>query len=138
MRTFVSNLTAAMLLVHALVGCCRHPEHSHTSCENTEFSDSLATDCCRHDHEPSSHKDEQPFSPCDCQFKCKALCIFLPPEKTLVDARQTVLCIDVVAIASCAANGYAPSAHRYWSAESVLHGLEPPLRLHLLHQIILV
>lgn len=138
MRTFVSNLTAAMLLVHALVGCCRDHNHNATTCDRTELSDSLASGCCHGDHATSSHENERPIAPCDCKLACKALCISLPPGKSLIDARQSTLCIDIVAFAPTAATLHTASADSYWNAGSGFHVSGPPLRLHLLHQVILI
>lgn len=137
MRAFVSNLTAAMVLVHALVGCCRHQDHHFVGCDNTECSDSLVAGCCHSDDAASSHENERPFAPCDCKLACKALCVSLPPEKALIDAGQSVRCIDVVAVASASGAISASTAHFYCDAMRVFHA-EPPLRLHLMHQIILV
>jgi hypothetical protein len=137
MRTFVSNLTAAMLVVHALVGCCRHHDHLFVGCDSTERSDSLVADCCHADRAPAGHSEERPFAPCDCKLECKALCISLPPEKSLLDAGESVPCIDVVAVASARGSIFSSTAHAYRGATRDIHA-SPPLRLHLLHQIILI
>ena len=138
MRRYVSSLTTAMLLVHALVGCCRHHDHHRIMCDRTEFSDSLVGGCCHQDDATPRHDDERPFAPCDCRLTCKALCVSLPPEKTLIDAGQSVPSIDVMTAASIAATVHAPTALSYCDGRRVCRAPEPPLRLHLLHQIILV
>lgn len=138
MQTFVSNLTAAMLLVHALVGCCRHHEHRFVSRDRAECSDTRVADCCHHDHAVSSHENERPIAPCDCKLECKALCVSLPPEKALIDAGQSVRCIDVMAMASDRGSLAASAARFFRDAMRVFNAPAPPLRLHLMHQIILV
>ena len=138
MRMFVSNVTAAMLIVHALVGCCRQHDHSHTASAPSEASDSLAAGCCHHEHGPPSDDGEWPVGPCDCRIECKSLCVSLPPEKAVVDAGQTTLCIDLVAAKSLAATSCASTAHAYRDARRLFCVPEPPLRTHLLHQIIVV
>jgi hypothetical protein len=135
MQTFVSNLTATMLLVHALVGCCRHLDHQCRTCERTEVSNSLACGCCHHEHAPPA---ERPAAPCDCRIECRTLCISLPPEKTLLNVGQSRLCIDAVTVTSTVATFYASATHIDCSARRRFRASEPPLRLHLLHQVILV
>jgi hypothetical protein len=138
MRAIVSNLTAAMLIVHALVGCCGRHDCDVTTCNRSEISDSLAAGCCHHDHAPPSQEDERPIGPCDCTLNCKALCFSLPPEKTLLDAGLSVLCLDVVNTASSATALDASMVLCYCDATRAWRGPAPPVRLHLLHQILVV
>ena len=135
MRAFVSNLTVAMLLIHALVGCCRH--HEHNCCESTIERDSLAAGCCHDDHASGDHEHEAPTPPGQNTFGCQGVCTYLPPQKVLIDAPQLVNSIDFLAIVPTTANGYA-AAGTFWDRTRVAQAPEPPLRLHLLHQIILV
>jgi hypothetical protein len=139
MRTIVTSLTAAMLLVHALVGCCRHREQDCASCHRIALSGrSLATHCCHDDHAACSEEGDRPIAPCKCKLECRALCISLPPEKTLLDAGELAPCGDVVTAAGRAATICSSAADGYSGAEQAAQAPEPPLRLHLLHQIILV
>jgi hypothetical protein len=142
MPTLVSSLTATMLLVHVLFGCCRHCGDRFIACEHTEASASLMAGCCHHEHggdcrQGESHNDELPVVPCS-KLECKALCISLPPERTQVDAGQLELSTDIVAVALPTANPDSAPGHSYLDALRNVRMSEPPLRLHLLHQIILI
>lgn len=140
MRTLVSNLTAALLLVHALVGCCRHHEHDHTASGHIEAVESLAATCC-HDGDSFCVHDEEPApapSPCNCKLECMALCIYLPPEKYVVDAGDLLLSFDILPIGDACTGIEAAAASRCGDCKTTYWAWEPPLRLHLLHQIILI
>jgi hypothetical protein len=137
MRRLLSGLTAATLLVHALVGCCRHYEFCHTSGEPAECCESLADGCCHDEHAADCHHDERPFAPCDCKLQCMKLCVSLPPEKTLVAAGKSAPYIAIVPNVSATAV-IQPSAGAFRESIRTSRASEPPLRLHLLHQIILV
>jgi hypothetical protein len=141
MRAIVCNLMAALLLMHALVGCCRHHQHVAASHERVEAAESSATACCHHGHGCCGQEEKQAPAPCDCKLECKALCIYLPPEKCGVDAGDLSLSIDLAfnhhpeggsaAIEAAAENSA-------WEYTRACVAPEPPVRLHLLHQIILV
>jgi hypothetical protein len=138
MRRLVSNLTATMLLVHSLVGCCGRLDVCHKSCERSECCDAAVAACCHDDHATESHQDKMPIAPCDCKLHCKALCVSLPPEKAAVDIAHSARAIDVVAVVWTAPAIHASAAAAFRGAVGACRSLEPPLRLHLLHQIMLI
>jgi hypothetical protein len=141
MRMIVSIVTAAMLLVHALVGCCcGHHESYAGICESTTQFESLSCGCCHHDHVSchDEHEHGRAPAPCKCKLECKATCIFLPPEKSHLDDGQTNHCSDVVADARPAVTIQATTGCSSWGVMRLARAWEPPLRLHLLHQSILV
>jgi hypothetical protein len=139
-RAVICNVVAAMLLLHAFVGCCRHHDCDLAGADR-EGATQPACGCCCH-HEPNECcGDEAPTpNPCDCKGECKALCIYLPTQKCVVDAGNLSLSIDMVchqcddlgAILRASAGNL--SHHRM--SERAMS--EPPIRLHLLHQIILI
>ena len=135
MRLFVSNLTAAMLLIHSLIGCCWH--HGHACAERQETV-AIHADCC-HDHDGESHDDnEAPARHHNCELKCQGVCTYLPTQKIVIDAQQLLNSIDYVAVVLATANSYSASAASFWERSRVTRASKPPLRLHLLHQVILV
>jgi hypothetical protein len=138
MRSFVSSLVAITLLAHSMVGCCRHAHHAQTCCDTAECCDSHASDCCHNEHATEGHHDTWPFEPCDCKIYCKAMCVSLPPEKAVVDLTPTARSIDVVAVLWTVPTMHASAADANRDAARASRLLGPPLRLHLLHQIILV
>jgi hypothetical protein len=138
MRRFVSSLAAVMLLVHSLVGCCGRLDVCQKSCDGTECCDSLVADCCHDDHDTESQPGQTPFAPCDCRLHCKAFCVSLPPENTVVDAARAARSIELVAVAGTVPKISASAAAASRDAVSASGSWQPPLRLHLLHQIILI
>jgi hypothetical protein len=138
MRRFVCTLTAVTLLVHALVGCCRHHDHRGVSCETVECCDSVVAGCCHEEHAAESHHDHQPLAPCDCKLQCKTFCISLPPEKTLLDAGHSTPGVDTVAVESNATASCPTLVAGWRDGLRAFRLSKPPLRLHLLHQVILI
>src|ERR1700741_2834957 len=122
MRGFVSNLTAAMLIVHALVGCCRHHHHLAACGEEVEVCDTFSVDscqCCHHDHaakgqDGEDHRDDGPAKPCGCKVECRSLCISLPPERNQVNAGQMLPSFDFMAVAPATAILVTHSADSCW------------------------
>lgn len=140
MRVIACNLMAAMLLVHAMVGCCRYHRHETAHRDGAAADERLAAGCCHHGDGCCGHEEQPSPAPCDCRMECKALCIYLPPERCVTDAGDLSRAMDVVcaldmlglrtAVEAAAAK---PIGDRAWAHTA----LEPPVRLHLLHQIIL-
>ena len=141
MRAIVCNLMSALLLVHALIGCCRHREHNAAQHERIEAAQASATACCHHGHGCCGDETKQAPAPCHCKLECRSLCIYLPTEKCVVDAGDLRLSIDFALnhhgeFASAAIESMAASS--FWEYARAYDDTEPPVRLHLLHQIILV
>jgi hypothetical protein len=128
MQAFVASLTAGLLLIHAVFGCCWH--HAH-ECEHAIEAVPPAT-CCLHDHDQGSqHNDE----PCDSKHDCEGSCIYVVPQKIKIEAPQWLV-IDLLTALP------ALTDHRFHSASSFENfssprPFEPPLRPHLLHQVLL-
>jgi hypothetical protein len=134
MRVIVSNLTAAMLLVHALVGCCRYYEHN---CGRHDFATdcvSVIAACCDHCH----GRNEAPTRPENCGFECQGVCTYLPPQKTFIDSPHSNISRDFLPLDPPLADNCLASASFLLEQSSSWSRPELPLRLHLLHQIILV
>lgn len=154
MRTIVCNLMSALLLVHALVGCCHAHElsaahHESQAAEAAKNRGASVGDtglreagtCCHHAHSCCGGETETVPSPCDCKVECKSLCIYLPPEKCGVDAGDLSQTLDGVLDAHA---GFASALVRLMIADSVANRSahcicwKPPMRLHLWHQMILI
>lgn len=135
MRAIVTNLTAGLLFIHTVFGCCWHHAHDCDHCvAKTGPSTGLTASCCGHDEAD----DNQPAEPCHCEFECQGVCTYLPPEKTTVEApAKSIASLDLLAVLpTAAATDSRGTSHR---AES--HGLPPlagSLRLHLWHRILLI
>lgn len=134
MQVVLSNLMAAVLFIHAVLGCCRHPSLACASCNDPTAQASRAASCCKQ-HRSENGQGEQRQAPCKCKVECRGVCTYLPPQKTQLDCQPALLPFDLLALNPASTAG--PSALPW----EVLRGslaLEPPLRLHLLHQILLI
>jgi hypothetical protein len=131
MQAFLSILMASVIVLHAAFGCCWH--HAHCCSQFSQVAVSQPAKCCQHHHESSgSHRQ----SPGKCKVECHGVCNYLVPQKVRIDPPRMVALFDVVA------NQTASSDFRFdvpsgWTLEK--SSLETaPLRLHLLHQHLLI
>ena len=127
MQAFVSSLTAALLFIHAVLGCCWHHAHHSTAVV------SRAAHCCHHhQHSNDSKRHEKP---CQGEVECEGTCIYVVPQKVKIEAPQWIA-FDLLALLPSIAD------HQIVSARSCEVGWPPsdialPLRTHLLHQVLL-
>jgi len=136
MRAIFCSLLSASLLIHALFGCCWHDLHNAGACGETPIS--LATEpACDHDHDHDAAPDGHgSHCPCKGQSHCHGLCNYLPAQKTHIGKSQVNVLIDFAVDAQAtsgshvAAASFAPGMCKFCPA--------PPMRLHLLHQILLI
>jgi hypothetical protein len=134
MQALTATLTSAVMLVHALVGCsCQFAEHALSCGEDCVTASDCDHCCCHHN---SSDKDHAPATPCKCHIECRSVCIGLPREKSLA-ATQVVAPFDLVITEVVAVNAHTVVTLD-WERNSAAHSLQPPLRLHLLHQLLLI
>jgi hypothetical protein len=127
MQAFVASLTAALLFIHTVLGCCWH--HAHGSAPSV----SQAAHCCHHHQHDDDSKPSQ--TPAKCKVDCEGACTYIVPQKVQIKAPQWVA-MDLPAVlpsmADCQVEA-APSSEALLSlSDWVL-----PLRTHLLHQVLL-
>jgi hypothetical protein len=137
MRALFSSLVACALLMHAAVGCGWHHKHDAIGDNAVAVADS-ASECCHHSHHEGDHQEHgQPSqAPCDGHSHCQGLCNYLPVQKPQLDQSSVQLLPDFAVIAPATSKLHVESLTsfaRAWESAS-----EPPLRLHLLHQILLI
>ena len=133
MRAAFSSLVSASLLVHALFGCCWHHAQA-CAFFSAEPVAAEPGDCCHHGAAPSEHQSP---SPCDKGTHCEGGCTYLPAPKSQVEMPRFLSPSDFVAILPVGTD--APfCAMRPAERSPKPHILEPPLRLHLLHQQLLI
>lgn len=136
MHTILSSLMAAMLLIHAFVGCCRHAAHE-AGCRDTSAACAMhATGGCG--HEGANHGDELPSAPCNCRLDCKSVCIYLPPEMVVLDPSELVRAFDVTFVGADWTDASLVQTQSSWSRARDPGTLAPAPRLHLLYQILLI
>jgi hypothetical protein len=132
MHAILSSLTAVLLLVHAAFGCCWHHAHRCTEHGNVLAAAEPAGCCQHHGHEGSKPEPR----PCDCKLECGGSCVYLLPQKIRIEAPRSVVSLDLVAAALVLAEAQIVSAGESDVGRSS-HGAAPPLRLHLMHQLLL-
>ena len=136
MHTIVTTMTAIVLFVHALVGCGGHTLHACAECHESATPAVHALTCCDHDHgTPSPSSPSTP--PCGCQFECHKLCVSLPPQKTQLDDSQQWWSVELL-VTDGPSIGSQFDAGGAWEILRRHSIAEPPLALHLLHQILLI
>jgi hypothetical protein len=125
MTRLLAILTAGSISLHALLGCyglhlcaADASEHCQIACDHQG---------CDHDH---SHSDGSG----DCCLVCRGAATYLPPERSSIDDSLTV------AVASMPTASIGLGNERCAARVADMQGiaLAPPLRLHLLHQILLI
>jgi hypothetical protein len=131
MHAVLSSLTAALLFIHATFGCCWH--HAHWCAQRSACIVAAEPEgCCEH-HRSSAPGEQE--KPCDCNVECEGTCTYLPPEKMQIEAPWVVASVDLVATAPALAEALVVSTSGSDSGD-IAHAA-PPLRLHLLHQLLL-
>ena len=134
MRAGFSSLMAFWMAILTMSGWCGHSPfcaHGQQTLESVANADECC-DCCT-----PMPQGERLTQPCKCQSQCQGICIYLPSQKVHLDAEQVAAVFDFAAIVDSQAEPQASSASR-WDVALDLICLEPPLRLHLLHQILLI
>lgn len=144
MKSFATISTAALLLLHAMLGCCRHGCGDEVKNARADFATPAVAACCQHSHqccddEEGSLERTPAELPCKCKLECKALCIYLPPQLVVVDAGNLRLSIDALPTNDSSIAASILAISRSWNSRSLrFHAsLDPPLRRHLLYQVIL-
>jgi hypothetical protein len=151
MHAIISSFVAAILSIHALLGCCWHHARGCEVCETTirgvaSSEVSPETSCCHHvtGHRPQpddacggGHRPSH-SGPCKCRIDCCGSCAFLPAPRALEIAQVSGHGDDclVACLPAIMAGPSTPSL--FWRLVSGPTPMEPPLRLHLLHQILLI
>lgn len=133
MQALHCNLMACLLLIQAVTGwCC----YSSSAIAHARVPKVVAETnaCCRQCEKRAPRP--QPLKPCKCD-ECLGICTYLPVEKATVDRSELVIPLDVIVIDSaligtdnrCTTTAKWPCEHSKPA---------PALRLHLLHQSLLI
>lgn len=140
MRAWFTNLTAALLFIHAVLGCCWHHAHEcnrrgagHCGAPGATGFAQIAPEqlgCDDGDH-------GQPADPCRCKLECQGVCVYVAPQKSSLDAGVTGTDFHLCASAAnpvAARLGKATACSD--SCRSPIAGA--PLRPHLLYQVLVI
>jgi hypothetical protein len=123
-------LTAGLLFIHTVLGCCWH--HAHRWDGRGAALVAEKAHCCPHHDD---QKSQQP-GPDDCRQERCETCTYLLPQKVLIDSPQSaqfLAALDLAAVLPQAADTIGLGASRRGFCAG-LFDAAPPLRLHLLHQ----
>jgi hypothetical protein len=135
-QALMSLLMAGLLLIQAITGWCCVPLRAMTVEKCSSVSASIPPVCCCHQRQlPAGQSDEQP-APRDGKTTCHGFCIYVPHEN-FSDAAHGALIVSFFAIIPASVD--APVVTTL--AQDCCWKLavdEPPLRLHLLHQVLVI
>lgn len=127
MKRPIVLLTAAVLLAHALLGCCWH--HAHASAGGV--AEPCSHDGHEHGHSDDGTESEPPGQPCD-----EGSCVFVrgdgSPSVEMTLAHALVGCIATAP--EVALDSLRIARASYPDSQE----LAPHTRIHLLHQILLI
>jgi len=150
MRRMMSYITGVLLLLHAVFGCCWH--HAHTcpqeSCDASTACASLCPNgTCSHEADHSGHHDDrashggeqfipahqgQHPHPCD-----GATCVFLPTDSPrTVQRLADRICVGTVV--PMLSTNLPLAGDLMDSACPSPCATGPPIRTHLVHQVLLI
>lgn len=127
MPTLVSSLMSGLLLLQTVSGWCYERAHVATTANGHPVH------CCGHDE--CDHGGE-PQGPCESDEKCHGICVFTASSGTQLDLLQPSLanCVWIIDLTVDAKLAHGT----FHESQADFAHVEPPLRLHLLHQILVV
>ena len=125
MHLLASNLLASLLLTQALLGWCWH---CTDDCHRP--SDSVIAEQCAACLHGGIDGDEH-----TCEWQCQGSCVFVKADRTHIDDVASVL--PTITLEATLDLPQCPSAALTWLA-SEDRGGSLPVRLHLLHQLLLI
>src|SRR5262245_28959759 len=131
MQKFVSNLTALLLIVHAMIGCCHHHWHRDDEC-CVPVGTVASCECCE-SHFEFVGANQMPPTPCDGDLECQGVCSYLPTPRTQLNDASESWSLELFALPPCeiAIFGCATTFSADWIAE---RDFSPPVRLNLLQR----
>jgi hypothetical protein len=146
MNAIVSILTAASVLVHAVLGCCAHHAHGgQIACCSLKTAaqqpDAVHHHCCKHKHNSTSHEaladdDESAPSPAPHKTCDGSRCTAVLISKTSDSHVTLAASLPFVAYSGIAKVTVRPVVSADYA--SLQHDLGPPLRSHLCYCVLLV
>jgi hypothetical protein len=134
-NAITSSLMSVLLVIHAMLGCCWHHAHACVGQEASAQPTAHGSSCCQHHDCPQ--RQEQPAAPCGCKIECQGVCIYLPTQKVLIDNSPLAVAFEFAAVDRTLDGSHVPTAIS-WEVASGAIASSPPLRLHLMHQILLI
>ena len=142
MRALVSYCMATWLLAVTVCGwCCHAPFVCAAELANQTSPPNSAAlndehECACHTCKPTPTGKRTPGTPCKCPHECLGLCKTLPKPRSTIEFKLSVAALAIDAIVPLPIDSHGASFRS--AGSSHLADCGPPLRLHLLHQLLLV
>jgi len=136
MQWFLTNLTIVALAIHAFFGCPCHEPQSCVPLDDPAAAVAHSTHCCEH-HQDAPPAEQAPAEPCKCKLTCHGVCISLPPPRPSLETAEDGFSVGLAAVDQAASSLLAGTATCLERAHVPDAGV-PPLRLHLMHQVLLI
>jgi hypothetical protein len=148
-RAFVSTAVAVAVALHAVLGCCWHHVHAAEAVVGVEADhvEAVAHGCCHHcrhddvaEHADESHAlsddadrhDSEPHAPGPCTEKCDDVAV----GRAQTNDAKVRAAADFLPALDQPVLHPARTVSRFESADAAVD--PPPLRLHLLLQLLLI
>jgi hypothetical protein len=128
MKHALSTATAIVVLLHALLGCCAHHAHACVEAGKTRVEHA----CHTHDHGAPEPAGDHGGHNHNCDGNA---CVYVRAEKAHVSAE---LASSPLHFAGLTEQRPTPAGTESWVHVVGLHEFSSPLRLHLLHQVLLI
>ena len=135
MHAAIASLISAILLLHAVLGCCWH--HAHDCAGKA-----VAVEGCRCSHHPCHDPDSSgdrfpPTAPCPAERDCPGVWTYLPAERTQF---ELPLLPTLLALAPnpCVPVTMSEPASPAWLDALFCTGAAPHVRLHLAQSVLLI
>lgn len=132
MHAVVSSLLAASLLLHAVLGCCRH--HAHDPAVSTVGA-AADRNCC-HDHQGCGDH-HAPANRCPGKSDCQGVCTYLPTQKTQVELPLLAAPWSAVSLPGALTDGLLRVSPA-WLDALVCTVAPPHVRLHLAQLVLVI
>jgi hypothetical protein len=134
MHTAVSILLAGVLTVHSVCGLCWHCVDAEASCPKTPAATTVCN-CHRAAEVPSGSDAFRDADSC-CQFECTGTCHYLQIERVTIEQSADTLWIAALPVDGSAIQ--PQTVFDIFERGAIAHGGYPPLRLHLVHGLLLI
>lgn len=127
-----SNLLAAWMLAIAICGWCCHTPAQSSGGGSTEIAQTKCCSPCPCSSKPTNDSS----APCNGSNRCQGACVYVPASGIQFDVHQGSAPLDLTwatdapTVAASTASSLSLSVTRFDAG--------PPLRTHLLHQILLI
>lgn len=143
MRIVVTHLVTVALTLHTLLGCCWHHTHkSDATVAQVEVESTKSAPSCCHSHQALDldEHDENRSAPSDpvdhSSDSCGETCQYVSVNRVQVDNLVDLAVLDFLPAEKPVPSAFGNTVLRYGPGDAAVY--PPPLRLHLLHLLLLI